>query len=211
MSFSNTFIVCEYTPDLKTGVMKLVLPATAACKEKDEEHCDIKINGWRKRKTGPAHPLALVRCLVHKVLSIVYPPGFVPYARKKIDLSDQPSSLSWAAYEADRKNLWPKVSTKLSGVRWTQQVHIMRMLTMFGLNVNEGVRVKIGYILGTPSTLSLSSHLTLCAEPCRRATFGAALVAIFNEIPKTSDLFTKLLECGQIVGLWGRHVLWRHS
>lgn len=48
------------------------------------EGCRITGHGFRHRKSGPGHPLAVKRCQVHERYFTVYPPGHVPYGRQRI-------------------------------------------------------------------------------------------------------------------------------
>lgn len=49
-----------------------------------DEACAVVQHDRRVRKTGPTHPLVVLRCLVHACSFTVYPPGFVPYGRRQL-------------------------------------------------------------------------------------------------------------------------------
>ena len=48
------------------------------------EACRVLQHDVRQRKTGPAVPLVVYRCAVHRRFFTVYPPGYAPYARQRL-------------------------------------------------------------------------------------------------------------------------------
>jgi hypothetical protein len=50
---------------------------------KGAEVCKLRKVGFRPRKTGPCHPIAVIVCRIHGGHFTVYPPGFAPYARER--------------------------------------------------------------------------------------------------------------------------------
>lgn len=54
------------------------------CEGVDERDCRIVVHDRRHRKTGPRHPLFVLRCEVHRKSFTVYPPGHVPYGRRPL-------------------------------------------------------------------------------------------------------------------------------
>ncbi len=62
--------------------------------------CQIRLHHFRDRKTGPAHPLAVLECLAHGHAFTVYPPGHVPYGRRLVaPVAEDGSLLRQAADE----------------------------------------------------------------------------------------------------------------
>ena len=83
------FLVADYT-DCELDEIPMECPWK--CRG---EACSVSIHHRRHRKTGPTHRLAVLRCQVHEHAFTAYPPGFVPYARRRLDegptAHDEPS------------------------------------------------------------------------------------------------------------------------
>jgi hypothetical protein len=77
------FAIAPYEPNA-TGVLEPACLDECPLGAQDGQHCRISRHDWRKRKTGPKHPLRVLRCRTHRRFFTVYPPGYVPYARKPL-------------------------------------------------------------------------------------------------------------------------------
>lgn len=88
LRLSRGFVVVAYGAD-DDGCMVPVKPEQCllklACKVEGE--CKIGEAGWRERKTGPCHPLQIVRCRAHGLGFTLYPEGHVPYGRAPVLLT----------------------------------------------------------------------------------------------------------------------------
>jgi len=125
------------------------------CPYSNETPCQIKFHHWRHRKTGPEHPLVVLRCRTHEHGFTVYPAGHVPYGRKAVAPVTEDGSLlhqardeeaastspllAWeqtlfvAALDAARGVAWPREvwpwsepAAPGSAVRWGTQLRWMR-------------------------------------------------------------------------------------
>lgn len=70
------------------------------------EECTPSDHSWRKRKTGPQFPLRVMRCGVHARHFTVYPPAFVPYARRCLAPVDMAGHALQAAEGAPARERW---------------------------------------------------------------------------------------------------------
>ena len=63
MAKYSPFIVAEYTPNLLTFKMDVIIPESAVCGQYiSGSPGRISIVAWRDRKTGPEHRLAMCAC-----------------------------------------------------------------------------------------------------------------------------------------------------
>jgi hypothetical protein len=90
----RSFIVTPYTVG-SGGVLVPVMPQQCIAVGDDcgGQHCRIRIQHWRPRKTGPGYPLLVAKCRTHGVAFTLYPPGHVPYGRvamAPVDLAGRP-------------------------------------------------------------------------------------------------------------------------
>ncbi len=82
-STSRSFVVTPYRPDAK-GVLEPDLPTCCIHRVPGGEACDLVVGHLRDRKTGPRFPLTVLRCRVHGCAFTLYPPGHVPYGRRRV-------------------------------------------------------------------------------------------------------------------------------
>ena len=63
------------------------MPATLpkCCPHGTVSTCRIGAHSVRERRTGPKHPLWVVRCKTHRRCFTLYPPRWYPYARQALD------------------------------------------------------------------------------------------------------------------------------
>ena len=59
-------------------------PCRGPCSSWDERPCRLASDHDRERKTGPCFPIRVMRCRVHGHGFTLYPPGHVPYGRKRL-------------------------------------------------------------------------------------------------------------------------------
>ena len=71
------FIVTPYVIG-RGGGLEPQMPSACAQGASAGERCRLSLHHWRKRKTGPRHPLAVVACPTHGVGFTLYPPGYGP-------------------------------------------------------------------------------------------------------------------------------------
>ena len=91
--------------------------------------CVLTCCDWRERVTGPAFALCVLRCRTHHHAATVYPPGFVPYSRRRIVPVTEDGALvrsagapelAWAAtlmaapIDASQGCAWPRAPSDLA-------------------------------------------------------------------------------------------------
>ena len=75
----RSFIVTPYTVD-SGGRLVPVMPEQCVAAE-EGQCCQLWVQHWRLRKTGPGFALVVAECRTHGVAFTLYPPGHVPYGR----------------------------------------------------------------------------------------------------------------------------------
>ena len=74
------FATTNYEAD-EDGTLHAVLPSRCVY-ARGEQTCAMFVDHYRKRKTGPCYPVAVVGCRVHgKRRYTLYPAGHYPYGR----------------------------------------------------------------------------------------------------------------------------------
>ena len=98
------FATTNYEAD-EDGTLHAVLPSRCVY-ARGEQTCVMFVDHYRKRKTGPCYPIAVVGCRVHgRRRYTLYPAGHYPYGRVAVVAYSADGELLW---EADRGGLpWP--------------------------------------------------------------------------------------------------------
>jgi hypothetical protein len=73
------FLTTTYLPD-EQGRLVAKLPERCPA-AKAGEPCQLRVDHYRERKTGPCFALTVVQCSTHQVAFTLYPPGHYPYGR----------------------------------------------------------------------------------------------------------------------------------
>ena len=105
-SATRPFITTPYTADAG-GTQIPAWPNQCLCREPDVG-CWLVLDHWRERRTGPCHPIAVVRCRVHDCAFTLYPRGHVPYGYAAI----ASPGLFEAATDAAARRAWPRESPR---------------------------------------------------------------------------------------------------
>jgi len=138
-------------------------PEAGPCAGEDERACRLRRSHRRERKTGPGVTLTVASCGVHGRGFTLYPPGYVPYGRRRmapvasdgapIAPSIGPPSApipepelrppavrrfegTWfeAAIDAAEGRAWPRGSPAASELRWeTQRRTLVRQAAWLGV------------------------------------------------------------------------------
>ena len=165
--------------------------------------CDVVLHDRRIRKTGPADPLAVCRCHRHGVSFTVYPPGFVPYSRRRltdsaIDDTD-PALLEVCANAVEGP--WPRGGGHPPGV-WSTQVRLIeRAAEITGMGAGTAVRDAWAAMTGVPLAQLLLGQK---ARGYRQRSTAVLLVAA----GRTRD---ELLLGGYLAGCWGLPWRWERA
>ena len=174
------------------------------------------MNHWRARKTGPEHPLRVVRCDVHQHAFTLYPPGHVPYGRRALapvrpdGVEPAPTARCWAgtlfeavAHGAEGR---PWVREAPGGSRWwwsTQGRLLDLALVLTGTHpeLPQDLRHRIAEILQVPALVLLDGAQQIRERPGYRSRSHAAM-AVLERIGR--GLLRRLRGVGFLLGCWGR-------
>jgi hypothetical protein len=180
--------------------------------------CHLFIDHFRRRKTGPRFPLAVVGCRDHPDgRYTLYPPGHFPYGREavvacspwgelQVDASTgEPlweATLFYAAQDAAEGERWPADSPwNDSRRRRTQGRWLDFAGRLLGVHPgqDEGTRERIAARLGVP--------LVRLLDQARRwgvdwRTRGAVILAVLQLIEPGGLLLDHLLAAGAVADLW---------
>ena len=189
--------------DYAEGVLRDV-PGQCPWRSGDAD-CVVSIHSLRERKTGPTHPLAVCRCLTHDIAFTVYPPGFVPFARRTL-LSGEPAtgpSFSEVAADAAAGDAWPRTAPGGSERWWPTQIRLVeRLFHAVGGGADHRDREAIAVATGASLTL-----LTAAQRADGFRARGQAALDILDAL-RTEPL-EKLLLMGFLTGAWGPAFRWQ--
>lgn len=179
---------------------------------------------WRKRKTGPRIPLAVVRCRTHGGSAFtLYPPGHFPYGRQpvlQVAPDDSPvhdeggdrlrrdfgGTLFEAALDARDGQPWNRSTDGRPQHSWgTQGRHLGIAARVLGLvlDLADGVRERIAAVL--------SVDLLRLRDGSRTRGYrslGAAVCDVLARLRGGARRALHLMFCGHLVGRWGEPLLW---
>lgn len=218
---SRPFVIGVYR-GVRDGAELASLPPNCPAGVDGEEACSLYVHHLRERSTGPEHPLAVCRCVVHEVTFTVYPPGYVPYSRQpvapvaeKCMPAERPGKVSeWkgtvfdAALDAAAGRAWSQQS--LPGYpdpRWsTQRRHLEVVSILLGLEPLQAglVRESISVALSVPGMV-LAESAGKMAEAKGFRMRGEAIVAVLMEV--AAPRLRRVLAAGHLAGLWGEPFL----
>ncbi len=203
------FIIGEYRLG-ESGRWRVEVPRSAPCAEGARCRCRVVLHSHRSRKTGPEHPLAVVRCQVHHQSFTIYPPGFVPFGRQRLPRSESEIDSAPALLAVDDRSdpevaRWPDwadpdgVEPGWASTQWRQ---IGRWGWWLGLSGPEALGQQVATTLGIPQ----HDH----AEARRQYRAGGdrsrsqAILGILAVVGKVGGVLRRLLRAGHLVGLIGR-------
>ena len=180
------------------------------------EMCQVSVHSWRKRKTGPRHPLRIFACGVHGHAFTVYPCGHVPYGRTLVapvradgTLHHQPSwsaTLFRAALDAKEGDLWPAGSPAGDlRRRRTQLRHLEQIEILLGLGSADACSIARALDITALDVLDARRALEATRGTRQR---GAIAVRLFDEIPVRPAVLDAVLTAGAIAGVWGSPIRW---
>ena len=183
------FVIADYGDGRLTD-LPLVCPYAD-----DVDGCDVALHAHRDRKTGPGHPIAVLRCHRHDVSFSVYPPGFVPYSRRRLDKSvDGDTDPSFAEVcQGAADGPWPRGGGHGFGVWSTQGRLIERTAEMTGMSTDTAVRDAWAAATGVP--------LIELVSGAHASGYRARGAAVF-QVARGRTLEDLLLG-GYLAGHWG--------
>jgi hypothetical protein len=80
----RSFIITPYHADPQR-IMRAIMPQVGPCRVLNDSKCCIRFDHFRRRKTGPPFSLSVFCCMTHnRYRFTAYPPGYLPYVRRRI-------------------------------------------------------------------------------------------------------------------------------
>lgn len=218
------FVAVPYRLDAATGRWLPVMPAT--CPDAALVAgipCRVRLSGWRRRKCGPEHPLAVGACRSHRRWFTLYPPAWTPFARKPLfDLTPAGdliiSERQWshtlfqALIDAADGQPWPiearfstdDRSSTSRGTRKTQLRHIhgaMRLLALEETDEHEQLAVAVALGVDLTMLVLAASRIRDGPSTAVRAEEGAEILRKASR-PR-SRLLLELVDRGHACQFWG--------
>jgi hypothetical protein len=224
-SASRPFVVTPYHPD-QDGVMQPDRPIFCFHRDPGGEGCDLVVDHLRERKTGPCFPLTVLRCRVHGGAFTLYPPGQVPYGRRRVapvgldgqgvgeagTTSDWRGTLFEAALDAAEGHAWDRSRVSGSARWWSSQGRLLRRcLALVGADPEQSLdlRHELAEALAVDTLTQLEGVAAIAAHPGFRSR-GQAVVSVLSDIPRHGAL-DRILRAGHLAGLWGAPFRWEQE
>lgn len=201
---------------------------TGGCDPCGTTSCVLRTEYYRRRKTGPPHPLAVVSCRTHGVAFTLYPAGYAPYRRQPVlrlaqdgsgilreqgrpsERADFDGTLFEAALDAGHGVPWARESAvgvgDGPGRYWPTQGRHLRLaarITGVARDLSDRVRVSIATLL---SVDCLDLHAGAQATGYRG--IGKAICSVLLKLRGGARRAWRLLVCGALAGGWGEPLYW---
>ncbi len=227
---SRPFICTPYFPG-PDGRLTATMPdrcPARTCGGCVPSDCVLQTDHNRHRKTGPPHPLAVVRCHTHGGAFTLYPPGYAPYRRQSVlrlshdgspifrekdrdvERADFDGTLFESALDARDGVAWARESGEVSPDAptryWAGQGRHLRLaarITGIACELSEQVRLSIAKVL---SVDWLDLHEGGQATGYR--SIGKAICSVLAKLQGRARRARALLICGAVVGSWGEPLHW---
>lgn len=199
-----------------------LVPKNAPCGVTADGECKIGVHHVRERVTGPGFALVVVRCHTHQQAFTLYPPGYVPYARRPVaavvpdgglprpEAQEQAEnfrgSLFEAAVDAAVGHAWPREHQQTSEHWWHTQLRQLALAgVVLGLSeaANSAQRHLLAETLAIPALVLEEQALGFSAAGVGYRERGGAVSAVLSKLRQTSLLPDRLLEAGYLTGCWG--------
>lgn len=218
------FIVTPYVVG-SGGKLEPEMPSACTKGASAGEWCRLSMHHWRKRKTGPGHPLAVIACRTHDVGFTLYPPGYGPYRRQPLqrlspdgralgvetdpDAAELAGTLFEAASDARAGRAWARAGDAGDRLpeRWwsTQGRHLGLAARLVGIasELAEKMRERVAAVLSV-GTLALMEK----SKARGYREIGEAVCAVLAAVGRGPRRSRQLLLCGHLVGRWGEPMHW---
>lgn len=216
--------------------MRARLPARCPLFAQDGGACRICRHHFRQRKTGPCHPLEVVRCRTHAGAFTLYPPGHVPYGRQAVEplapdggrllgerTEGEPNDpleqqlaggLFDAALDAAAGRCWPRCSERYGdgGLAryWSGQGRLLgRCMVLTGVAEQQSAELRdhIADVLGVERMLLDEQAQAVLEAPGYRSR-GRAVCAVLRAMRPSRLRYQRLSEAGRLAGLLGPALYW---
>lgn len=186
------------------------MPRTAPCAEGARCQCRVSLHDHRRRKTGPEHPLAVVRCRAHGQSYTIYPTGFVPYGRQRLprqraEIESAPALLAVedrADPEVTRWPDWADADGVEPGWASTQWRQIGWWGQCLGLSGSEVQGQRVAAVLGVPQ----HEHTAVRARYVEGGdrSRSQVVLSVLAAVGRAGRVLVRLLRAGHLAGLLGR-------
>lgn len=189
----------------------------------DGDECATARHKWRSRKTGPRHPLLVMKCRPHRVHFTIYPPGHVPYGRVPLvqlapdgselgDDGDIASRFADTYFEAGpdaaRGDAWARECPGGTDRWWSTQLRRLRRacrVTGVEPELPPGLRERLAEVLDVDGAVLAAAVAGIEADGGYRAR-GRAVVSVLGALGPTWPTWWRLAEAGWLAGVWRRPV-----
>lgn len=194
---SRPFICTPYVagPD---GRLTATLPdrcPTRACRPCTRTDCDLQTAYYRRRKTGPGHPLAVVHCRTHGAAFTLYPPGYAPYRRQSVLRLSHDGSPILPEKHRDGER------ADFDGTLFESALDAR--ITGVARELSEQMRVSIAMVLSV-DCLGLREG----SQAVGYRGIGKAICSVLAKLQGRARRAMDLLTCGALVGCWGEPLHW---
>jgi hypothetical protein len=207
------------------------MPRRCPYTEGKSDSCRLRVVRYRDRKTGPCHPLLILKCRSHPGPSFtVYPPGYGPYIRRRYAPVDPGGeivcteklsgatqvSAAWestfvtAAIDASCGERWSRESPSDDPRRRrTQDRYIGLSALFFGLSslLTEEVAQQVAFVLGV-AYLRLVELRRRYETASTYAEKGAVVVRVVSFLHVDGTLSDRLRQSGELAGVWEMSRRW---
>lgn len=227
---SRPFICTPYVagPD---GQLTATMPDRCpirACSPGMTTDCELRTAYYRPRKTGPAHPLAVVECRAHGAAFTLYPPGYAPYRRQSVlRLSHDGSPILREKHRDGERadfdgTLFESALDARDGVAWARDsgdptldvperywggqgrhLSLAARITGVARDLSEQVRVSIAMVLSV-DCLGLREG----SQAVGYRGIGKAICSVLAKLKGRARRAMDLLTCGALAGCWGEPLHW---
>lgn len=216
------FATAAYAAD-DSGVFRVVLPARCV-RARTGPACQVYVDHYRPRKTGPGYAVAVVGCRTHaEGRYTLYPPGHYRYGREAVVAcaptgellrSVQDGGPRWSAtlfaagLEAVAGPSWPAGSPADDPRRRRTQGRRLALagaLLGVGLGVTSRCRERIATRLGVATMTLRAAAADWAVSWARR---GRAIAAVLKALPVDARLLDRVLSAATVVAGWSAPQRW---
>ena len=218
------FIVTAYVVG-PAGQLEPPMPSSCPLGARAQEDCRLSMHHRRRRKSGPGHSLAVIKCRTHGIGFTLYPPGYGPYRRQPVerlspdgralgvegdrDAAEFAGTLFEAASDARAGRAWARGGgdSVRPPERWwsTQGRHLGLCARLAGVATElvEKTREGVAAVLSV-ATLTLREK----AKARGYREIGEAVCSVLAAIGRGPRRARRLLVCGHLVRCWGEPMHW---
>lgn len=221
----RAFVWAPYQLDHASGRWLPVLPETCpGAAIALEIPCRVRLSGWRTRKCGPEHPLGIGGCRPHRRWFTLYPPGWMPFARKPLvdqtprgDLVGSENhwdhTLFQALVDAADGRRWPASARTCSGdgtlappsgTRKTQLRQLTGAARLLAIEDADGrEQLALALALGVDLTTVVTAAARIRDGPSAAARAQGGAAVLRKATRPRSRLLMEFVDLGRARQFWG--------